>query len=938
MSAQPDEGPGSAGSPTASPTPPAQPPQNIQQPQQERPELIQPLERPRLANGDPALGTRGKQIKLELNVFQAKLDFQDQPGLVWMQYRVDMNQIKRDGTHKDLPKGLWRPVWSAFADLQLWGTASVAFDGRSLCYSNQNLDLNHLQGVPVQVPQEGNFQVTISSPICLDPVQLARYYMDPTRGVFIGDVNSCLAAVNTIFSHSSAQQYPANKTTFFVQNPQALGLDSSHAVARLRGGVECWRGFFCAVRAAHNGLIVNIDTTTGAFVKSGSVAEFLKDFGRGGNCIDPRTKILINRMLRSCKVEIPPSQPDRPARICKIHNKGGLTSNSASREMFETRDGRMMSIETYFRETHNYVVRERDLPCIEIKPGMIIPAELVTILPGNRYLKKLDSDQQNNASAFQILRPVERLKAIMAISQSLLSQNQLLPKFGILVNPSARKILGRVLAPPAINYGVSGTQNVQQGAWRMDRNRTKLLQGSKVNSFAILLPRSQDPGRVAEALLPLFQGCGNLGLEFNLSRPPPCIPYHPGSMDRALDEGRRVAEESYGSPADVIFCIFDVPNTPDYHSFKAHGVRRGVATQTLQARNVNPKKSNDFQFVINMAIKLNGKLGGINHNLVKNTTSGDRQAGWLETHETVVFGVDLTHADGRPSMATLVASVNNDATSFMETTTAQRLVEPELEGGRAKRSELVEFLDEMLSELLVKHTVKNGKLPPKHLIVYRDGGSESEWSALMTSEIGKFEIGVENFKKQLAKANPDPACLEELMKWSPQITYLLAIKRHHIRAFGSQENGSIEGRSGNVPAGTCFDSGAGDARAFDFYLASHTGILGTTKPTRYVVLRDDAKMSPDDLQSLTNALCHTYQRCNRAVSIPAPVYYADIIAAKVRAGMPDIFEDSTTATSSSLSTPESRRNDLVRVQNYLADIQAGRERFASGDRFCQWWL
>lgn len=97
--------------------------------------------------------------------------------------------------------------------------------------------------------------------------------------------------------------------------------------------------------------------------------------------------------------------------------------------------------------------------------------------------------------------------------------------------------------------------------------------------------------------------------------------------------------------------------------------------------------------------------------------------------------------------------------------------------------------------------------------------------------------------------------------------------------------------------------------AFDWYAAAHHGILGTTKPTRYVVMEGELSLEPvcelvlslflltdehcmmcvifercssplltnslvcrpDDLQSSTNALCHGYQRCNRAVSIPAPV-------------------------------------------------------------------
>lgn len=38
----------------------------------------------------------------------------------------------------------------------------------------------------------------------------------------------------------------------------------------------------------------------------------------------------------------------------------------------------------------------------------------------------------------------------------------------------------------------------------------------------------------------------------------------------------------------------------------------------------------------------------------------------------------------------------------------------------------------------------------------------------------------------------------------------------------------------------------------------------------------------DDLQCLTYQLCHTYVRCTRSVSIPAPAYYAHLVAFRAR--------------------------------------------------------
>jgi len=57
---------------------------------------------------------------------------------------------------------------------------------------------------------------------------------------------------------------------------------------------------------------------------------------------------------------------------------------------------------------------------------------------------------------------------------------------------------------------------------------------------------------------------------------------------------------------------------------------------------------------------------------------------------------------------------------------------------------------------------------------------------------------------------------------------------------------------------------------------------GTSRPSHYHVLWDDNHFTADDLQMLTYQLCHTYVRCTRSVSIPAPAYYAHLVAFRAR--------------------------------------------------------
>ena len=75
--------------------------------------------------------------------------------------------------------------------------------------------------------------------------------------------------------------------------------------------------------------------------------------------------------------------------------------------------------------------------------------------------------------------------------------------------------------------------------------------------------------------------------------------------------------------------------------------------------------------------------------------------------------------------------------------------------------------------------------------------------------------------------------------------------------------------------------------------ASHplTCFQGTSRPSHYHVLWDDNRFSSDELQILTYQLCHTYVRCTRSVSIPAPAYYAHLVAFRARYHLVDKEHD-----------------------------------------------
>ncbi|TFY56640.1 hypothetical protein EVG20_g8853 [Dentipellis fragilis] len=154
------------------------------------------------------------------------------------------------------------------------------------------------------------------------------------------------------------------------------------------------------------------------------------------------------------------------------------------------------------------------------------------------------------------------------------------------------------------------------------------------------------------------------------------------------------------------------------------------------------------------------------------------------------------------------------------------------------------------------------------IVVFRDGVSEGEYDKVMLQEVAAIEEAWSEFTKPLIK---------EFLP--PKLSYIVVGKRHHIRFFpaeGMSRDDSVD-RSSNFTAGLVVDQGITDPRVSqNFYLQSHGGIKGTSRSGHYIVLRDDNQFPTTMWEHVAFYLCHVYSRASRSVSIPAPVYYADV--------------------------------------------------------------
>lgn len=222
----------------------------------------------------------------------------------------------------------------------------------------------------------------------------------------------------------------------------------------------------------------------------------------------------------------------------------------------------------------------------------------------------------------------------------------------------------------------------------------------------------------------------------------------------------------------------------------------GIPTQCVQSKLVQQAKP---QVCANISLKINSKLGGVNHVIDPSEKSP------VFREPVIIFGADVTHPspteNGIPSIAAVVASMDKDATKYRAQVRAQR---HEKSGGA---QEIINDLAAMVKELLIEFYKANRKLKPSKIIFYRDGVSEGQFDQVLVHEVRAVQ----------------EACMKLEKGYHPGITFVVVQKRHHTRLF-CEDRRDESGKAQNVPPGTTVDSGITHPYEFDFYLCSHFGI------------------------------------------------------------------------------------------------------------------
>lgn len=221
----------------------------------------------------------------------------------------------------------------------------------------------------------------------------------------------------------------------------------------------------------------------------------------------------------------------------------------------------------------------------------------------------------------------------------------------------------------------------------------------------------------------------------------------------------------------------------------------GIPTQCVKLKQVEDAKP---QVCANLSLKINAKLGGVNHVIDPKVKS------LVFKEPVIIFGADVTHPspgeNGIPSIAAVVASMDPHAAKYYARVRAQK---HEKSGGA---QEIINDLAVMVKELL-QDFYRTTQRKPVRIIFYRDGVSEGQFGQVLVHEVRAVQ----------------KACTMLDEEYRPQITFVVVQKRHHTRFFCENKR-DARGKEENVPPGTVVDRGITHPYEFDFYLNSHFGI------------------------------------------------------------------------------------------------------------------
>lgn len=798
----------------------------------------------------PSTGTMGRTISLLANHFEVVVPSGDV-------YHYDIAIITPQKTEAKVPEQKKIRSLSTLMNRNIirllvekyrgeLNSCLPAFDGRKNLYTRRKLpfekrifSVEFTEGDRTQV-----FQVQVQYAATVNLDALHAVYANQIRVM----PQEVIQALDIIMRHGPCMTLtPVGRSMFSPPGPNENN--------SLGGGHEVWFGYYTSVRPGQWKPMLNVDRSATAFYEAIPVIEFAcKLLSNPRQQVRPDqlrqlSPLQIQRLskeLKNLKVKVLHLPYPRKYRVTKV------TTESARTLFFVGDNGCRITVADYFRKKYPNFAKYPNLPCIQTgNPGHLVylPLETCHIVEAQPYRRKLDEDMTREMIKQTAQPPAVRFHNVSRAVKDLVQQSQpYLTEFGIKVSTDPVKLKGRVLEAPSIVMKKE-TVKPKDGKWELWKQQ--FYQAKDIREWVLLTINCRIQINDVKNFEQLLINTGrNLGMNIG-----PC-------MDVIIVNNRPMKDTLIGiqqQHPNLQLVVVVLGRGASHGDVKyAAEVELSILTQCITELNFT-RKCNPA-LLTNLLQKINAKMGGVNNGLLPDEKPD------IFKRPVIIIGADVSHpAPGdkvQPSIAACVGSLDSIPSKYCATVQIQM----EHRGEAVARVEVIRNLKTMIVEHL-KAFYGATRHKPEHIIFYRDGVSEGQFAEVRDMELRAI-------RDACLKLSPDGL-------YKPPITFIVVQKRHHTRFMPVSERDGV-GKCRNIPPGTTVDTVVTHPVDFDFFLCSHAGIQGTSKPAHYYVVHDDHNFKADELQKLSYYLCHTYARCARSVSIPTPVYYAHLAAFRAK--------------------------------------------------------
>ncbi|GBL98789.1 Protein argonaute-2 [Araneus ventricosus] len=801
----------------------------------------------------PNFGTAGRPIELISNYFALKF----KAGMIY-HYDVEiisLNQVKKYGKpvkkmtaaeaqeakfsrlehqlDKNVGKLKCREVFDRFVKSKAFESYNPVYDGVKNIFTSKPLPFD--SKVKFVIEMEAN-----------DKMRQYEVIIQPVRkesGTNATDLNALLKtyegqnefimALSAVMNHREpgCSQIQLGRSFFYLNQPNKVPLGE---------GLEIWFGYNQSIHITNRGPAVVLNLAAKAFHKAGPVIDYVSDVLRRdiirGDPVKQFEAKKIDEAMKGLKVHVTHLSYRRKFVVQGI-------SKLSAEDLKINFDGKEISIAQYFQSKYHKLKYPR-LPCLFMRTSnnqTYIPLEHCLVIEGQPKLGKLSGQLTAKMIKQTAVNPTDRFRAIDDSARKVQKESgKQMENYKLFMDLVPQKVGGRIINSPVLSYFDNKICDPDtRGVWRID-GKSFYKASIDIESWIMLCFSENTPMSALDKFIDIFTRTGKkVGLNF-------------GRLLDVRTFGRRDTVEKAlhdAKQTNAKFAVIVLSRRDNFHNYDEikfiADYKLSFVTQCIEDTVLG--RINE-QVAVNICLKINVKLGGVNH-ILKNKPR-------IFAKPVIILGADAVHSprgSGCPSIAAVVGSMDALPSKYKVECRTQ-----ENPDGNKISQEIILDIKQMVKNLLTAfyHSTK-GKYPEK-IIFFRDGVSEGQFQLVRDREVSEVQ-----------KAS------QEVIGTIVPITYIVVQKRHQRRFRPCNPRDGV-GRGGNIPPGTTVDQGITHPDLFDYFLTSHEGIQGTSKPAHYTVLHDDNHFDADEIQMLCYHLCFMYGKCNRSISIPAPVMYADL--------------------------------------------------------------